>query len=155
MKRMLIAVSVVAIGLVAASLSSAGTVGKPGAIVIRHQQKGCHAWSLDGGASKASLDLRLARGGRLRIENVDPMVHRLYQKLGPAVAMRAIAHDHMSMVGIHKITGRGVMNHMGAALELTFSRSGVYRFTTKDLGDYFELKTTGKVNDLELVVRVS
>lgn len=61
----------------------------------------------------------------------------------------------MRMVGLHRITGRGVMNHMGAALKVTFPRAGVYRFTTKDLGDYFKLKAIGEHNHLMLVVRVS
>ena len=58
------------------------------------------------------------------------------------------------MMGLHKITGRGVMNHMGAAIKLSFPRSGVYEFRTEDLGDYLELKTIGEHNHLMLVVRV-
>ena len=91
----------------------------------------------------------------LTITNNDPMVHKLMQERGPAVSMRTIAHDHMKMVGLHRINGRGVMNHMGAAVKVTFARAGVYRFTTKDLGDYFELKSIGEHNHLMLVVRVS
>jgi hypothetical protein len=155
MKRVLIAVSLIALGVGASVPASAATADKSGTIVIRHQEKGCHTWSLNGGPSKVSLDLRLARGATVRIENIDPMVHQLIQKAGPAVAMRTVAHNHMTMVGLHKITGRGVMNHMGAALKVTFPHMGVYRFTTEDLGDYFELKTMGKVNELKLVVRVS
>jgi hypothetical protein len=154
MKRLLIAVSLLALGVGAAVPASAATAAKSGSIVIRHQLKGCHAWSFNKGPAKASLDLRLARGGTLTVENVDPMVHQLMQKAGPAVTMRTVAHDHMAMVGLHKITGRGVMNHMGAALKVTFRQAGVYRFTTEDLGDYFELETMGKVNELKLVVRI-
>lgn len=83
------------------------------------------------------------------------MVHKLIQEAGSTVAMRTISHDHLKMVGLHKITGRGVMNHMGAAPKVTFPRPGVYRFTTEDLGDYLELKTVGEHNHLMLVVRVS
>ena len=155
MKRLLIAVSLLVLGVAASVPASAATAVKSGTIVIRHQEKGCHTWSLNGSPSTASLDLRLARSGTLTIENLDPMVHQLIQKAGPAVAMRTVAHDHMTRVGLHKITGRGVMNHMGAALKVTFARAGVYRFTTEDRGDYFELKTRGKVNELNLVVRVS
>lgn len=154
MKRLLIAVSLVALSVGASVPALAASAVKSGTIVIQHQEKGCHTWSLNGGPSKALLDLRLARGGTLTIENIDPMVHQLIQKAGPAVGMRTVAHDHMTMVGLHKITGRGVMNHMGAALKVTFPRAGVYRFTTEDLGDYFELKTMGRVNELKLVVRV-
>lgn len=111
--------------------------------------------SANGGAFKAALDVRLARGGSLTITNMDPMVHKLMQEAGPQIGMRTISHDHMKMFGLHKITGRGVMNHMGAAVKVTFPRSGVYRFKTEDLGDYVELETIGEHNHLMLVVRVS
>ena len=155
MKRLLIAVSLVALGVGAAVPAPAATQAKSGSIVIRHQLKGCHTWSLNGGTYRVAVDLRLARGGSLTITNIDPMVHKLMQEAGPRVGMRTIPHDHMKMMGLHKITGRGVMSHMGAALRVTFPRAGVYRFTTEDLGDYFELKTIGDHNHLMLVVRVS
>lgn len=155
MKRLLIAASLVALGVGAAVPAPAATQAKSGSIVIRHQLKGCHTWSLNGGTSRVALDLRLARGGSLTIMNIDPMVHELVQEAGPGVGMRTIPHEHMKMMGLHKITGRGVMNHMGSALEVTFRSAGVYRFTTEDLGDYFELKTAGDDNRLKLVVRVS
>lgn len=69
--------------------------------------------------------------------------------------MTTVPHDHMKMVGLHRVTGTGVMNHMGAALQVAFPRSGTYRLTTEDLGDYFELETVGHHNHLMLVVRVS
>ena len=43
---------------------------------------------------------------------------------------------------------------MSASLRVTFPSAGTYRFTTKDLGDYFELKSTGMHNHLMLTVRV-
>lgn len=141
----------------AALLVPSSAAAPPGSasILIRHQLRGCHTWSLNGGAYRAELDLRLARGGTVTITNNDPMVHKLVRERGPAVRVRTVSHDHMKMVGLHRITGPGVMNHMGAALRVTFPRAGTYRFTTKDLGDYFELKSAGEHNHLMLVVRVS
>lgn len=155
MKLLLVALPLVAIVAGAGVPAPAATPAKSGSIVIRHQLRACHTWSLNGGPYKASLDVRLARGGSLTITNIDPMVHKLIQEAGSRVGMRTISHDHLNVVGLHKITGRGVMSHMGAAVKVTFPRTGLYRFTTKDLGDYFELKAIGDHNHLMLVVRVS
>lgn len=135
--------------------SSAAAPPGSASILIRHQLRGCHTWSLNGGAYRAELDVRLARGGTLTIMNTDLMVQKLIRERGPAVGMKTISHDHMKMVGLHRITGPGVMNHMGAVLKVTFPRAGTYRFRSEDLGDYFELKTAGEDNELQLVVRVS
>ncbi len=155
MKRLMFLASLAMLAAAAALPALAASPGRSASVVIRHQLRGCHTWSLNGGAYKAELAVRLARGGSLTITNNDPMVHKLLQQSGPGVRMRTIAHDHMKMVGLHKITGRGVMNHMGAALKVTFRAAGVYRFTTKDLGDYFELESVGEHNHLMLTVRVS
>lgn len=155
MKRFLLLASLAMFAAAVALPGLAASSGKSASVVIRHQLRGCHTWSLNGGAYKVDLAVRLARGGSLTITNNDPMVHRLVQQSGPRAHMRTIAHDHMKMVGLHKITGHGVMNHMGAALRVTFPAAGVYRFTTKDLGDYFELKSVGHHNHLMLTVRVS
>lgn len=156
MKRLFVTAS---LGILAAAVTlpalGASSSPKSASVVIRHQLRGCHTWSLNGGRYKADLAARLAPGGSLTITNNDPMVHKLTQESGRRAHMRTIAHDHMRMVGLHRITGRGVMNHMGAALKLTFPAAGVYRFTTKDLGDYFELKSVGHHNHLMLMVRVS
>ena len=142
---------------VASALAAPSAAAAPtsASILVRHQLRGCHTWSLNGGPYRAELGLRLARGGSITITNNDPMVHKLIRESGPAVQMRTIPHDHMKMVGLHRITGPGVMSHMGAAVRVTFSRAGTYRFTTKDLGDYFELKSVGHHNHLMLVVRVT
>lgn len=140
--------SVLAIPSTAAAPSSAS-------VVIRHQVRGCHTWSLNGGQYRRMLELRIRRGGSITITNNDPMVHKLVQLAGRAVVMQHPADHHMTRMGRKHITGRGVMNHMGARLRVTFLRGGLHRFTTEDLGDYFELKTSGMHNHLMLVVRVS
>lgn len=149
--------------LLAAAVGAASVLAAPSAtaaptsasILIRHQLRGCHTWSQNGGPYRVDLAVRLARGGSITITNNDPMVHKLIRESGPAVRMRTIPHDHMKMVGLHRITGPGVMSHMGAAVKVTFPRAGMYKFTTEDLGDYFELKSVGHHNHLMLVVRVT
>lgn len=155
MKRLLAVVSLGVLAVGAVAPAAAAPSAQSGSIVIRHQLRGCHTWSLNGGPYKAALDVRLGRGGSLTITNLDPMVHKLLQGAGPAVGMRTIAHAHMKMVGMHTITGRGVMSHMGSAVTVSFPRAGLYRFTTRDLGEYFELEAIGEDNDLMLSVRVS
>ena len=155
MKRLLIAVSLLALGVGAATPAPAATTAKSNSILIRHQLKGCHTWSLNGGPYRPLLETRVARGRSITITNDDPMVHQLIQLAGPAVGMQHMPDQHMMRMGLKHITGRGVMNHMSASMKVTFPRAGVYRFTTEDLGDYFELKTMGNVNELTLVVRVS
>jgi len=110
-------------------------------IVIRHQMRGCHAWSVNGGAYRVKLSLTLARGGTIRLVNDDVMPHKLIQKSGPAV----------------RYTGKRLMNHMGASMKVTFPRAGVYRFTTKPGEDYpgIHTKTTGEDHVLRLAVHVS
>lgn len=154
MKRVLVGVTLVALVVAVPAALAASASPKPASIVIRHQLRGCHTWSLNGGAYRMALTVRLARGGSLVITNNDPMVHQLIQQSGPAVPMRHIADGHTKMIGLQKINKRGAMNHMGARLHVIFTKAGVYRFTTEDLGDYFELKSVGMHNHLMLTVRV-
>lgn len=62
--------------------SSAAAPPDSASIVIRHQLRGCHTWSLNGGAYRADLAVRLARGGTITITNNDPMVHKLIRERG-------------------------------------------------------------------------
>ena len=154
MKRYALWAAAAGVAAVLVAPSSAAAPPDSASIVIRHQLRGCHTWSLNGGAYRGDLAVRLAPGGTLTITNNDPMVHKLIRERGPAVRMRTIPHEHMRMVGLHRITGPGVMNHMGASLKVTFPRPGTYRFTTEDLGDYFELESVGRNYHLQLVVKV-
>ena len=155
MKRFVLWAAAAGVAAVLVAPLSAAPPPDSASMLIRHQLRGCHTWALNGGAYRAELDVRLARGGSVTITNNDPMVHKLIRTQGPAVRMRTMPHQHMKMVGLHRVTGPGVMNHMGAALRVTFPRAGTYRFTTEDLGDYFELESLGHHNHLKLVVRVS
>lgn len=54
------------------------------------------------------------------------------------------------------LKGPGLMAHMGATVKVSFTRPGVYRFTTKAGEDYMPgVKTIGEDNVLRLTVRVS
>lgn len=154
MKRLLVSLLLAILGGTLVAPAPASVDAASGSVVIRHQLRGCHTWSLDGGRYTSALSARVARGGSLTVMNLDPMVHKLIQQGGPRVGMRMIPHEHMRMVGLHKVTGRGVMSHMGAAVTISFPRPGVYRFRTEDLGEYFELAAKGEDNELTLVVRV-
>ena len=63
MKRLLVilAASIATVAL-AAAIASAGTAKSPSTakVVIRHQTRGCHSWSLNGGPFKAAQTLSLA-----------------------------------------------------------------------------------------------
>jgi plastocyanin len=128
--------------VLAAALLAAGAVqaANPaqGSLVIRHQVKGCHTWSLDGGAFKASQSATFPRGGSITITNNDVMPHLLVKTSGPALTI---------------VPAR--LGHMGAMTKLTFSHPGVYRFVTKPGEDYMAgVKTIGEDNVLRLTVTV-
>lgn len=125
-----------AAALIAASVGSASSV-TGATLVIRHQVHGCHTWSVNGGAFKASQIISLARGATLTITNNDMMPHKLIEANGPAALLQHAA-----------------MNHIGAVSTVTFRAGGTYVFTTKPGEDYMPMKTVGADNILSLVVRV-
>jgi len=136
-KRMV--ATLVAVTAVAAATASAATPAAH-SIVIRHQMHGCHTWSVDGGAWKASQAVVVRRGAWISIKNTDVMPHQLLKTSGPAL----------------QIPARGAMSHMGATVKVTFSQPGTYRFTTRTGEDYMPgMKTIGEDNVLRLTVTVS
>jgi plastocyanin len=125
-----------------AALVSAGAVqaASPAqsSLVIRHQLKGCHSWSLDGSAFKVSQSLTFRRGSTITITNNDVMPHTLVKTSGPAVSFAGAK-----------------LGHMGAMTTVRFSHPGVYRFVTKPGEDYMAgVKTIGEDNVLRLTVTV-
>jgi plastocyanin len=107
-------------------------------VVIRHQTHGCHAWSVNGGAYKATQAITLRGGATLSVTNNDVMPHTLVQTSGPAV-----------------VIPNAKMGHMSATTKVVFSHAGTYRFTTKPGEDYMSgVKTTGPDNVLRLTVKV-
>ena len=140
MKRLLVLLlaSIAAVALVAA-IASAGTRSSA-TVVIRHQLRGCHSWSVNGGPFKAAQTLSLARGGTITFVDNDVMSHQLVKTSGPAV----------------KFVGNPKMSKIGASTKAVFAKAGTYRFTTKAGEDYMKgVKTIGEDNVLKLTVKVS
>src|SRR5919197_3033382 len=52
-------------------LAGSALASSPPTLTIRHQLRGCHAWSFNGGAYKAALKIRLARGTALKVVDND------------------------------------------------------------------------------------
>src|SRR4051812_23013652 len=136
MKRYLVLAAVLSgLGL-ALSASAAPT----SSLTIRHQVRGCHSWSFNGNAYKPAQAIHLAKGATLVVTDNDVMPHKLVQLSGPA----------------EKVTGKLLMNRMGATVRLTFTKAGVYRFTTKAGEDYMAgVKTVGEDNVLHATITVS
>ena len=139
----------------AVSVSAALAVAAPSAkIVITHQQKGCHSWSVNGSPFKPSQQLTLRRGSYATIKNNDVMPHKLIQTAGPKTTIKLV-RAAMSGMGMHGKIGPNTMGHMGATLKVDFPKPGIYRFTTKAGEDYMDgFTTTGEDNTLRLVVTV-
>ena len=145
-------------GIVAVGLALPTTVAaaqKSGSVTIRHEVRGCHAWSVNGGAFAASHSMTLARGGSITFTNNDVMPHKLIKSSGPSVQMRN--GNTMPMgAGMHGKAAPGVMNHMGATTTVVFTHAGTYVLTTKAGEDYMTgIKTVGEDNVLRLTVKVS
>jgi plastocyanin len=147
MKRFLIILTMLGIGTALgagfSSSTSAATANTPRnvKVVIQHQMRGCHAWSVNGGAVAVSRSARLASGGSATFTDNDIMPHKLILTRGPAV----------------KFVGTAAMNHIGASVKVVFTKAGTYRFTTKAGEDYkgMAMKTVGEDNVLHLTVTVS
>jgi plastocyanin len=137
-KRMPILLAL-ALTLGLAGAASAASAPGHASLLIRHQMRGCHSWSVNGGAFKPSQSITLRRGGWLTVTDNDIMSHKLVKTSGPTLL---IAHPTLS--------------HTGATLKVTFLKPGVYHFTTKAGEDYMSgMKTIGEDNVLRLTVVVS
>ena len=148
------------VALVTSALASAATtkVARSATLVIQHQQRGCHSWSLNRGPLGVRQTIHLARGGFLTLTNNDLMAQELVKKSGPAVHEQLIGPRGMSQVmkgdEMAGMAGPYTLNHMGARAKVTFAKAGVYRFGVEDRGDYMEVKTIGKDHHLALTVIV-
>ena len=154
MKRTLALLAATA--LAAALASAAGASNRSSAtVIIQHQLHGCHAWSVDGAAFKATQSTRLQRGGSITFVDNDVMPHLLVQTSGPAKATIAKLASTMRNMATN-LKGPGLMAHMGASVRATFPKAGTYTFTTKAGEDYTAgIKTIGEDNVLKLKVVVS
>jgi len=135
---------------VAASSASRGNA----TLVIRHQYAHCHTWSLNGGVFKAQQRLTLKRGASLTVIDDDVMPHQLVKLAGASVAMRN--GTTMPMMGGYISQKPGLMNWMGAATTVSFSKPGVYHFRTRAGEDFMQgIQTSGADNVLTLTVKIA
>ena len=108
-------------------------------LTIRHQTRGCHSWSLNGGTYKPSQAVTLTKGSTITFVNNDVMPHKLVRLSGPALTLPTSAN----------------MNHPGSTTKVKFAKAGVYRLGTRAGDDYMKgIKTTGEDNVLRLTVTV-
>jgi plastocyanin len=148
---MLAMLAVASAGAMGASASAAGSGST---LVIRHQLHGCHSWSANGDGYKPSQSITLRRGGSLSVTNNDVMPHKLVETSGPAVTFTRLKIG-MGM-GLKGTFGPAMLAHMGSSSKITFSKPGVYKFTTKAGEDFMSgIKTIGEDNVLRLTVIVS
>jgi len=129
-----------AVTLIVASAGAATSTPGHASLLIRHQMRGCHTWSANNDAFKASQAITLRRGGLITVTNNDVMPHKLVLTSGPALRI-----EHPTL------------GHMGASLKVTLTKPGIYHFTTKPGEDYpamAGMKTIGEDNVLKLVVVV-
>ncbi len=156
MKSRAIMVTAAVFGAAATILPVAAGAASPGAnLTIRHQVKGCHMWSLNGGKYGVSQVVKLSRGGSLTITDNDLMPHLLIKQSGGAVTERLVKPGSLSMGKMKAPYATGLMPHMGATLSVKFTKPGVYKFRTKSLEDYMPIKTVGEDNVLRVTVVVS
>jgi len=137
-----------------AGYAPAASSSTQASLVIRHQTRGCHSWSLNGSAYKASQTIAVRRGGSLSVINNDVMPHKLIKTSGSAVTYTRLSAG--GMMGLKGTYPAQMLARMGASSKITFAKAGVYRFTTKAGEDYMTgIKTVGEDNVLRLIVRVS
>ena len=152
MKRTILAIAAVAVlGLV-----SSASAGSSTTILIRHQTRGCHAWSVGPGKPyKAAQSLKLAAGSSVTIVNNYAMAHKLFQTSGPRVTITKVAPMMMKDMS-HEFKGSGVMAHPGASVKMVFTKAGTYTFRTRFGEDYMKVPdTVGEDNTLTLTVVIS
>ena len=153
-KRFFVATAAGTAAAAAFAVSASGAANA--SLLIRHQLRGCHTWSLDGGVYKASQTVTVARGTVLTVVDNDVMPHRLVQLSGPAVKFVNLKTGMMGAgMGTARKAAPGAMTHMGASTRVVFTQAGVYRFMTKAGEDYMSgMKTIGEDNVLRLKVIV-
>ena len=81
-------------GILAAAAPAAST--SHASLVIRHQVRGCHAWSLNGDAYRASQTAAVRAGGTITVTNNDIMPHKLVKLSGPAVTYTRVRAGGMA-----------------------------------------------------------
>ena len=158
MKAKAFAVMAAVAAALAVSVGGVAAASQSATLVIHHQVRGCHAWSLNGGPFIVRQVVRLGLGGSLTVTNNDLMVQELVKTHGPAVKQRLLGHMGSMPVGMHMggKAGPYAMSHPGAMLRVNFPKAGIYQFNLIDRGDYFKgIKTIGPDNKPTLKVIVT
>ena len=139
--RRLACLSTVLGGAAILAATSLAAAPKSASLLIRHQRHGCHSWSVNNGAFRASQTVHVTRGGTVTIVNKDVMPQALIQKSGAKV----------------RETGNPKLDTMGASVKVTFPKAGTYHFATKAGEDYpgMDRPTVGEDDNLTLTVIVS
>lgn len=139
----------------ASGIAAAGSANNA-SLVIHHQLHGCHAWSLNGGPYKPTQSMALARGASLTVTNNDVMPHKLVELSGPAVRYTRLSNGMSGKyMGLRGTFPAPMLARMGASTTITFTKPGVYHFTTKPGEDFMTgMKTIGADNVLRLTVRI-
>jgi hypothetical protein len=124
--------------LVLAAITAAIAAASATSVVIRHQLVGCHSWSVNGGAFKASQKIVVHPSTRVTVTDNDVMPHTLYQLSGPKVSLVTPA-----------------MHTSGSHGSFRLLQKGTYVFGTKAGEDYMKgVVTKGPDNVLRLTVIV-
>jgi hypothetical protein len=154
MKRILL-LTALGTALIAFAVPASGAPGGA-TLVIRHQIRGCHSWSLNGGAWKVTQHIKLARGGSIVVTNNDAMFHKIVKMSGPPVLFKLLKVG-TPMKGTVKLPwAPGMMGRPRATVKVTFPKAGVYRLTTKVGEDYMPMgETIGDDNVLRAIVTVA
>jgi hypothetical protein len=125
-------------------------------LLIHHQMRGCHSWSLNGGAMKVTQHIKLAKGGSLVVTNEDVMFHKLVKVSGPAVVFKTIKLGTPIKNAVRLPWAPGMMGRPGATLRVTFPKAGVYTFKTVFGEDWMPMPDTiGEDNTLRAIVTVA
>jgi plastocyanin len=149
-------ISLLALVLLAGALMASTPAAGEGtqALVIHHQLRGCHAWSLNEGPNRVSQTVSIRSGDSITVTNDDLMPHKLVETSGRAVVYTRITAG--APMGAKKVFPPAMLARIGATSKITFTKVGVYRFTTKVGEDMMApVATIGPDNVLRLTVRVA
>src|SRR5437870_279013 len=107
-------------------------------LVIRHQTRGCHSWSLNGGAYTPSQTVVLTSSGSVSVTNNDVMPHKLVETSGPAVRYTRLSAGMGGAMALKGTFPPAMLAAMGSATKIIFTKPGLYHFTTKPGEDYMK-----------------
>ena len=99
----------VAAAAIVAGVATAASPASHASLLIRHQVRGCHSWSLNGGQFRAQQAVTLRRGGSITVVDNDVMSHKLVETSGPAARLQAPSMARMGAIAKILYSPRGAM----------------------------------------------